>query len=490
MDPNPHHAWLAAPFLHVLGAHPVLLQQYPALLGHPGEPRSRFEGVLGLARHMRNISSALARDRIPDLPRTDVILLGGLVDPSHLDNDSDFYFGTIPQRLADRGIGSLLVLRNQTGQPTRKLARSARREGIAARVLLPSTMSAKEEISFMATAIAGAEALGGFRNRGSGALGESVLRLAKRELRSPSTTGNLRLERQLESICAATGARAIVTMHEGHAWERCAWRGARRANEAIVCAGYQHTILRKHSHAIRRNVGRNADPELVLCVGNVTRSELEAEPRLEGTKFETMGTHRRKIPASRITSPATEGGCLVLPEGMLAEVVSLFRVALLAARAGPDIRFIFRLHPSFSFEHLVRHAPEFAALPENIEVSTGRDVESDFARSRWMLYRGSSTVLYGILAGVKPFYLQSPHELTIDPVYKLNTWRGVVGSSAELVKSFADDQATSQSKRLESWSVARKFSDDYVVSEQPAGITTLVEHIMANRRITMDQLNA
>jgi hypothetical protein len=433
--PRAHESWLASPFLHVMSAHPVHFSRYYVLLDGNADMQSTLTPrIISTLRRTRRLVRSLAPSPMPARGHRDALLVGGLVNPEHLESEKDFYFGSIQAALAERGVSTLLLLRNQTGLSTRRLGVRAWREGRAARAMLPDVVSLSDELTLASRAKAGRKAMGEMVAEAEDPLDASVRTAAMREIVSPSTIANLTLEKQIEDICRDTGARLVLAMYEGHAWERCVWRGARRADDGIICAGYQHTILREHSYAIRRRVGGGADPGLVLCVGEITEKELASEPRLAGTSFDVLGTHRREVNLPVAAEPGRKPVCLVLPEGIADEAADLFTVAAQAAKAAPHIRFIFRSHPILPFERVANECQGLRSLPANVEISSRAVLADDLRRSGWLLYRGSSTVLYGILLGLRPIYLERPGELSIDPLYRMpGNWKGIAQTAEQLI---------------------------------------------------------
>jgi hypothetical protein len=476
-DLSAHGAWLASPFLSVMSAHPIHWARYAVIrsgqgLGGPEGGRSR-----DAARSIRNILRA-AVARSPQWPQADVLLVGGLVAAGHLEHPKDFYFGGIQGLLDERGATSLLLLRNQTGQSTRALGSRARRTGRRARLLLSDSPALDDELTSQREAAAGAAAM---RHRAAtapaGSFEREVLAAAAWDVGSASTAGNLRLQRMVEEAVRETGARIVIAMYEGHAWERCVWRGARRANPRALCVGYQHTILRKSSHAIRRNVGGGSNPDVVLCAGRVTSNELAADSRLAGTRFVAFGTHRRESDARDASAPNPAGACLVVPEGIEGEAALLFETAARAAALAPETTFVFRSHPILPFEKLVSGRPTLGRLPANVEISAQGPLDTDLARCGAVLYRGSSTALHGVLAGLKPFYLMSDEVETIDPMYALPAWREKVSDAESLVAGLRADAAADRAARVAKWSVARDFCRDYFIPEQAEVLVPLLDAV-------------
>jgi hypothetical protein len=175
------------------------------------------------------------------------------------------------------------------------------------------------------------------------------------------------------------------------------------------------------------------------------------------------GTHR--FNAEALNSPLNFSkkiipSCIVVPEGIIEECLLIFQFAIKAAKINKEIKFIFRMHPVLKYEQLVKIDKSLAALPSNIELSD-KNINEDFKRSRWALYRGSSAIIYGIMHGLRPFYLDIPGELTIDPIYKVNSWRLSVTKPEELCKhierdiSISDDELVCESKE------ALEYCKDY-----------------------------
>jgi predicted nucleotidyltransferase len=116
------------------------------------------------------------------------------------------------------------------------------------------------------------------------------------------------------------------------------------------------------------------------------------------------------------------------------------------------------------------------SLPPNLEISTNTDIEEDFKRAGHLIYRGSSSVIYGVLAGLKPFYVSKPEEIDSDPLYELQSWRERVESVEELIQRFHADQKRSIADLTEEWSRARGYCASYVQPVQESAIDEMLEY--------------
>lgn len=228
----------------------------------------------------------------------------------------------------------------------------------------------------------------------------------------------------------------MITTHEGHGWERMAFFAAKKANPSIHCIGYTHAPLFEKQHAVKRPLAYAYNPDRIFTSGPIQKNQLEKSKVLKipinilgSARVNKVKTHNeckktknmKKFPIS----------CLVIPEGIESEINLLFEFSLKCAQNFPDLKFIWRLHPLFSFKNLSVQNKIYNSLPDNIELSK-KSLEEDFEMCQWVLYRGSSAVIQAVEAGLKPIYLHKPGEMKIDPIYEINHWREEVETPLEL----------------------------------------------------------
>jgi hypothetical protein len=68
----------------------------------------------------------------------------------------------------------------------------------------------------------------------------------------------------------------------------------------------------------------------------------------------------------------------------------------------------------------------FEQLPYNLAFSNNDDIQHDFRFSKWALYRGSGAAIHSVMAGCRPIYVSSHERISIDPLFKVTSGRGVV----------------------------------------------------------------
>ena len=419
--------------------------------------------------------------------KVDVVLVSWLVHPDHLSWENDFYFGPLQSLLAERGLSSLLVLGNQTDRLAVEMAAEAFREGKKARLLLPDFMSAADELILVGRYFLERRRLQKEAKRAENPL-EKMVGFEAARTGPGETIFNMRRHAQMCRIFQRTKPRLAAALYEGHVWERMVWHAAKSTLRAVRCLGYQHTILRRHAHAIRRPLGTDSgyDPDSVFCLGDVTRRDLALTTGLGKSRVLTYGTHRCPKPGDSAEAPSARDGVLVLPEGLEDECATLYDFALEAARRMPDVPFIFRNHPVLPYERIKRLLKNPEPIPLNVEISQGRAIEDDYARCRFLLYRGSSTVIYSILAGLRPFYLERAGEVDIDPIYSLKNWRERIRSVEDLEQAYRRDMKEDPRIRTRAWRAASDYCRQYVMPIQPLALNKVLNEVFHKSAFSKD----
>jgi hypothetical protein len=216
---------------------------------------------------------------------------------------------------------------------------------------------------------------------------------------------------------------------------------------------------------------------VILTAGDVTRDRLRAEPELVGTRIETLGSVRAVGPATS-TIEHRPSVCLVLPEGIVDECVTLVRAAVQAAEALPSTIFRIRLHPIVGREQVENAAPDLRTIPLNVEWSSTDSLEKDLIGARWALYRGSSTVIQAVQAGVKPFYYALGEEVfNLDPLAPLAEWRERVLTTGELINGILKDAVLPVDRREPALMVAQEFCNRYFMPMRPDALAELMVRV-------------
>ena len=253
-------------------------------------------------------------------------------------------------------------------------------------------------------------------------------------------------------------------MYEGYGWEQCLWAGVKQGDPSCRTIGFQHSVLFKPSlellHPSMDQLA-HARPDLVLCSGPATSTLLKTHhTRSEIISFGTFRSApgsqelRRPDPAKRTV--------LVLPEGYTWECQLLFNNAMQAARLLPDVRFVFRCHPILPFEEILSLLDQNPDHLPNVELSRRPLISEDFAAASAVLYRGTSSVLYAILYGLKPIYFHSDQHREIDPLFELTAWKERACSSQDLMEILQRYQAAGPEAAEKHWAKVLDYVREYV----------------------------
>jgi hypothetical protein len=464
---------VAVSWLHVLSEHPNNLSQYNWIFGHPGLLAGAGRYLWQIAGVALTLAQSLwspKHDAVPgsvQFPaQVDVLFISHFVSAQAGPESADFYYGNLPEDLAARGLTSLVALHDHVPDAERSVREKLTRGGATSRIVLPRWSTFAQECRLIRRARLSALSLRQEMTAAQTSFKRSVAREAARHAVTRSTIASLRLHSAVKRLCARFRPRTLFVTWEGHAWERLAFHAARSVDPTIRCIGYQHTILFPRAHALKRSLGAAYDPDAIFTPGDINRDALKTADGLRGIPIMTYGSHRRHAAAGQ-RAPDASTRCLVIPEGLVSECLTLFDFALTAAACMPDTQFVLRTHPYLPFASLVRRHPRFRTLPANVRVSDRAAIIDDFARCDWALYRGSSAAVHAVLAGVRPVYMGRPGELPSDPLFALEGWRRQVTTVEEFGAVVAADRAAPPEDRRREWEPARAFCDRYVVAPDP-----------------------
>jgi hypothetical protein len=476
--PGTQLARVAIPMLHVINEHPASIAQYEPLLRERWTPalsdcpRALLRAARGLTQACLSQPTSLASAA----PEADVVIVSHLSSTKQLDQEHDLYFGPLQKLLQDRGISSLLLLLNHLPQ---HVAMDKRRSFESRRMLVPRTVTAQREAAIwqqclQTHACLQAEAAKPSQNQ----LERRIATLASRQAFSAGTLINLRTHAALTDIFQRVNPRIVITTYEGDASERLTWHAARTALRKPLCVGYQHARLLKRAHAIRRNVRVayiDCDPDVVLTLGERPHGTLAASPELSATRLIEYGSHRLHPHGAVLPDPKERPRqCLVLPDADEHECATLFDFAVKCAQQRPDVKFRLRPHPVVDTLALVKRHRNWQDLPPNVSFATAehQPLADEFAQTRYCLYRGSSAALQAVLAGIKPFYLSRPGELSFDPLFELMDWRETVESPDNFITAVTTADATLQADAAR---VAKRVCERQVSPFRSAALDELLQ---------------
>ncbi len=356
----------------------------------------------------------------------DFLFISHLVNSNFSYEKKDFYFDKMPYLLQNDGFNSGIALVNHTKLNNPSIIKEEANNKLRI-FLFAKYLSLKSELSFLLKIIKEVFQLLKIKQKIKGSFCKDVLTSAIYDSFSRNTVHSLRLYEQIKLLVSEFKPKVIVITFEGHAWERLAFAAARESNPEIVCVGYQHAVIFRLQHAIRRSLESPVfNPDVIVCSGLVGKNQLEASTSLKSIPKYVIGSNR-SINKSDVLSKEefqTVSNkevkvCLVLPEGDLIECNLLFEFSLECAKRFPEINFVWRLHPLITFKELFKKNNKLTSLPDNIVLSNDTLI-NDISKCNLALYRGTTAIIQAVGSGLKPIYFSLPNEMTIDPLYEIN----------------------------------------------------------------------
>lgn len=267
--------------------------------------------------------------------------------------------------------------------------------------------------------------------------------------------------------------KAFLMLYEGYAWERCLKRGVKEEDTNCPCIGYQHTVILPRAFAMWE---KDFSPDVVLCTGAKTQEMIRNGSGKGEATLVAFGSFRfTSAHQPRLAAPRSQSNCvLVIPEGIVEEVDVLFQTAIETAGLLPDFHFIFRLHPVLQQTIVERDWLKRISPFPNVELSQRTAIEEDFKRASFILYRGSSAVLYAVLSGLKPYYLEGPDVPFVDPLFELQDFRERVASAKDLVGHLERFREGRPESFQRDWQKAASYVESYTRPVGPASIQQLI----------------
>ena len=376
----------------------------------------------------------------------------------------DFYYGDLQQRLAQRGVRMLLLCGDVRADQWRAFVRGHAATGALPRLPELCLVPPWAPWRVMAGQVIAWWRLRRAAHQMKDAFMQALSHRASWECLTPQV-----LRTALGYWIGRTSVqwwrpRAFLMLYEGHSWERCAARGVRAAGTPCQIVNYQHTVLFRESLALTRACGdpqHAAFPDIVLGLGPVPIRLMQERHAPHGVRLLPFGSFRASGAVSETPADPRRRTVLVTPEGIRSEIEILFAFAAACAQRMPAYTFILRSHPEVPMAQALRYAPPGTAQLPNIVLSQQRRIEEDFEQASVLLYRGSSTVLYGIAKGLLPVFVQQAAAVDSDPLYALKTWHERVGSPEEVVDVLARYEGMEDAARMQAWRAGAQFVADY-----------------------------
>ena len=380
--------------------------------------------------------------------KVDVLFISHLINNEPFTNEEDIYFGKIPSKLQERKIKVAVAYINYIKSPFSTYKKTFN-EVSYQKYFFTDSLGFKFEYKIFKSLLNEFYRIKSFRKfYKKKSFENKVVKHMSKQLLMNGTITNLRLYEQIQLLVKKIKPKNIIVTYEGHAWERIAFLAARTQLPAIKCISYQHTGVFEHSNSIKIKLQDLYNPDLICTSGSFTRNELRKQKDLIDIEVVEVGSPRGLISKNNlISSNDNTNSCLVIPEGFISECNYLFEFSLKCAFLNPKINFIWRLHPSLSFDKILKTNKKYNDLPTNIILSNN-SLDQDIIKCKWVLYRGSSAVFKAISFGLYPLYLRLINEISIDPLYEMSKFKLIVDDPIKFNHSILNIDVKLNSKTL------------------------------------------
>ena len=419
------------PILHVISEHPVFLKTYDFIFSKNRNIESKS---LNLFKKLNIITSAFFDYKIKniqyefDKDSRKLIIVSHIHNPNQCGNIIDASFGMLHKDLLESSnIKPIIFLINHTSLSSKKLSKKFENNKIN-KVVIPKSSGLFNELRMFSKLI-----LSVYRFSKSLEANNSIESSLINAISSPGnliqSLSILRIGFFVEQIVKTNNPKYIMTTYEGYASERIIFSSARKANNKILCFGYQHSTLNKYQHSLTRSIHKKYNPDHIFCSGDITNQILSNCDSLNGIGISVLGSpNGLSLSAdNKILMNHKHLVFLFLPQAIKSEYKIFFIFILECAKAFPNYNFIWRSHQTLDIEKLDIFQENI--LPSNVKISQNT-FDDDLKASSIVIYRGTTAVIRAVIANLIPIYLKTKGEIGIDIMHDLNLNR--VSSTSDL----------------------------------------------------------
>ena len=440
---------IANNWLHIIKYHPTILNQY-----HEVFKKSELKFFFFLFKKscfyfgmslFRLVNSLFNKNNFKiDKIKYESIFISHLLNQDSFDLNEDFYFYKLPKKFQDHDNRTLQLYINHTCVDESKFIYEKAVNSVD-KLVLPKYISLPEELKIQFSLLK--EAIKMFKRKPEKKTNSKIRIQAGIEFLSPASHFNARIGLQIKNLVKQSKAKYIFTTHEGHAYERVIFANARNSNESIMCIGYQHAFILNKQHAVQRKLGREFDPDFILCSGEDGKQKLIKSNYLPKEKILIFGTKRTS--KSNIIFKQKRNTFLILPEGDLIECLPFVDLLFELAKLLPTYNFIIRFHPITNIMRIKKERAQLIAPPKNITISE-TSFDNDLTRSDFAIYRGSTTIIKAIENGLIPIYYNKKGEQNMDPLFQLEKHKKSIKKPSDIyeVLNVNEDENIKNLKKL------------------------------------------
>jgi hypothetical protein len=288
------------------------------------------------------------------------------------------------------------------------------------------------------------------------------------------TKNNLRYLYQFKNLFLTNKIQVAFSTFEGHAWEKLFFFSSKLNKYKTRVFAYQHLgILGSKQMWIKKFNFNKFSPDLILTCGNINKKKLIKYNKVFMNKVKVIGTYKHiKRNFKKTNKILKDIYCLVCPEGTITETKFLFKYAFDIARIRPDIKFILRAHPLLEINNFINKYFDKDSVNSlsNVELSEN-DFEHDLNKSNVILFRGSYSVISGLLHHLIPVYYNGvKNDFDINPIQDSN----IKTFKVKTINNFVDLLNNKSFLKYKSYNSGKIYAKNFFTSYNKKKIINLI----------------
>ena len=222
------------------------------------------------------------------------------------------------------------------------------------------------------------------------------------ELLDRQTSFNIKTYYQCKKLFKKISYDNVICTFEGFNFEKIVFEISKYYNKKVVNIGYQHAPIFNTYYNIFQAPKNDFLPDKILTTGKYY-TKLFKKKIKKKIKIYEFGSNKINI-LNKITKKNKKNICLVTPEAIESECIKMFQFCIDYTRKYDDLIFLWRTHPLINIKYIVNKMNVNIENNKNIKFSTNKDL--DFIKSKYCLFRGSTTVIKAIENNCYPLYLE------------------------------------------------------------------------------------
>jgi hypothetical protein len=463
-------------WLHVIRPHPIILERYQKLFinDHNNINKYFFNFIL-----IKKIFIIIGRITLSILKtksffysnnyihknedKIDYLFVSHLLNSNEFEREDDFYFQKTIINLNHLGYNTVTLLFNHTNVDNscfkfyKKLTTK--------KIILSNRLSFFTEIYILIQLLIESYLL--FKKSklyNHDTFKKNIIIESSRECVTFQTIDNLRKYYQFKNLIKKLNPKKIIATYEGHAWERLLFHAAKEHSSNILCYGYQHTSLFKLQHAALRKLDILYNPDIILTPGELSNSIFKNSEIGRNIPVYILGSNRgMHSNATTNTLYKKNKTCLVIPEGFDSECLILFRFIIMCSNFSNSVNFILKLHPMMNKQTFINNFPEFNILPNNVSWASN-NINEDFLKCNWVLYRGSTMIVQACQNNLIPIYYEyNVDEISLDLLEDVADYKSSVNNVDDFFKTINDERNNYNKDKVISYCTKLYQNFDYSI---------------------------